>query len=78
MPNKLNRRSCFALGAAAIAVLATVLLSCDKAERTGYLLVIRTPPRQDEIPGSLSVRCLKPGGFCLRDLLYPDPEKKSR
>lgn len=75
MPDKIKMRSCFALGAAAIAVAATLPLSCGKAERTGYLLVIRTPPPREEIPGSISVRCLKPSGFCIKDLSYPDAER---
>jgi hypothetical protein len=75
MPFKLKMRVSFALGAAAVAVLAAVPLSCGKAEPTGYLLVIRTPPPREEIPSSISIRCLKSGGTCINDLSYPDAEK---
>lgn len=62
-----------ALAASGLIAVGLLPLSCGKAERTGYLLDIHTGPPQDQIPNRISVRCLKPGGFCIEDFAYPDP-----
>lgn len=67
-----RRVSWSALAASGLIATALLQLSCCKAQRTGYLLDIHTGPPQDQIPKQISVRCLKPGGFCIKDYAYPD------
>ena len=62
-----------ALAASGFIAVGLLLSSCGKPQRTGYVLDIHTGPPQDQIPNRISLHCLKPGGFCVKDFVYPDP-----
>lgn len=71
-----SRKKGAAWPAGAALALAALMAGCDEKPLTGYLLDIRTPPPEDQIPTTISVQCLKPGGFCLKNFSYPDSGQK--
>lgn len=71
-----SRKKRAAWPAGAALALGALVAGCDEKPLTGYLLDIRTPPPEDQIPNTIIVECLKPGGFCLKNFSYPETGQK--
>jgi hypothetical protein len=76
MSHKLKYPSWSSVAVIGALVASGLPLGCSKDQPTGYLLKVSTESRGMTLPDSLVVSVLRPGGFAVENLAFPDPETR--